>query len=292
MTIVVGHSPTRSDPSALELAAAFARSVGTDLRVVVVVPAGWPTPVAGATDRDYRAWSRELGERAVAEALSFLAGCGGDLESEVVAVPGRSAALTLEDEAEASGAGMVLLGSAEPGDKGRVVVGSTASRLLHSSAIPVAIATVGYRSPAGGRIARATCAFRTDEESQFALTRTAELCRETGAKLRVATFGVLGATMYPPEVLGESQVLEAYVESTGKAQEASVTALPDSGEDVETVVVTGRSWPEALGRLDWDESDVLVVGSSTRSVLSRVFIGTMATRIVRHSPVPAVVVPR
>ncbi|HET9420036.1 MAG TPA: universal stress protein [Nocardioides sp.] len=292
MTIVVGHSPTRSDPSPIELAAAFARSVGTDLRVVVVVPARWPTPVAGATDREYAAWSSELGQRAVAEAQSLLAACGSDLPAEVVAVPGRSAAATLEDEAEASGAGMILVGSAEPGEKRRVVAGSTTDRLLHSSAIPVAIATVGYRSPAEGRIARATCAFRTDEESQSALARTAELCRETGAKLRVATFGVLGATMYPPEVLGERQVLEAYVEETAKAQEASVAALPDSGEGVETVVATGRDWPEALGRLDWDESDVLVVGSSTRGVLSRVFIGTMATRIVRHSPVPAVVVPR
>ncbi len=164
--------------------------------------------------------------------------------------------------------------------------------MLHSSAIPVAIATVGYRSTAGGRIARATCAFRADETSQFALARTAELCRETGAKLRVATFGVLGATMYPPEVLGERLLLDAYVESTAKAQGVSVTALPDGGAGVETVVATGRDWPEALGRLDWDEADVLVIGSSTRGVLSRVFIGTMATRIVRHSPVPAVVVPR
>jgi nucleotide-binding universal stress UspA family protein len=214
----------------------------------------------------------------VAEALTSLEGCGGDLTTEVVAVPGRSAAATLEDEAAASDAGMVLLGSAVPRDKGRVVVGSTAARLLHSSAIPVAIATAGYRAPAGGRIARATCAFRTDEESQFALARTAELCRETGAKLRVVTFGVLGATMYPPEVLGESQVLEAYVESTAKAPEASVTALPDGGDWVETVVATGRDWPEALGRLDWDEYDVLVVGSSTRGVLSRVFIGTMLNK--------------
>ena len=72
----------------------------------------------------------------------------------------------------------------------------------------------------------------------------------------------------------------------------SVTALPDGGAGVETVVATGRNWPEALGRLDWNDSDVLMVGSSTRGVLSRVFIGTMATRIVRHSPVPVVVVPR
>jgi len=37
---------------------------------------------------------------------------------------------------------------------------------------------------------------------------------------------------------------------------------------------------------------VIAVGSSTPGVLSRVLIGTMAARSVRHSAVPAVVVPR
>ena len=68
--------------------------------------------------------------------------------------------------------------------------------------------------------------------------------------------------------------------------------MPGSGEGIETVVATGRDWAEALGRLDWHDGDVLVVGSSPSGLLSRVFIGTNATRIVRHSPVPAVVVPR
>ena len=263
MTIVVGHSPTRSDQSPIELAAAFARSVGTDLRVVVVVPAGWPTPVAGATDREYAAWSRELGQRAAAEAQSFLASCAGDVPAEVVAVPGRSAAGTLEDEAEESGAGMVLVGSADAREprggscSARRPTGCCTPRPSRWRSPPSATA-----APAGGRIVRATCAFRADEESRSALARTAEMCRETGAKLRVATFGVLGATMYPPEVLGEKQVLDAYVEQTSKAQETPSPRCRTAVNAVETVVATGRDWPEALGRLDWDESDVLVVGSS------------------------------
>ena len=127
--------------------------------------------------------------------------------------------------------------------------------------------------------------------SRSALERTAAICRETGAALRVATFGVLGATMYPPEVLGEKQVLDAFVEQTGAAQEAAVAALPEGGAGVELAVATGHDWPEVLGRLDWHDGDVLVVGSSPSGLLAQVFIGTNATRIVRHSPVPAIVVP-
>ena len=87
-------------------------------------------------------------------------------------------------------------------------------------------------------------------------------------------------------------MLDAYVEQTSKAQATPSPRIPDAGADVETVVATGRDWPEALGRLDWQDGDVLVVGSSPTGLLARVFIGTNATRIVRHSPVPAIVVPR
>ena len=44
--------------------------------------------------------------------------------------------------------------------------------------------------------------------------RAADLRAEIGASLRVATFGVRGRTMYPPEVLGEDEILDAYVEQT------------------------------------------------------------------------------
>jgi len=37
---------------------------------------------------------------------------------------------------------------------------------------------------------------------------------------------------------------------------------------------------------------VLVVGSSSIGPVARVFLGSRATKIVRHSPVPVVVVPR
>ena len=97
--------------------------------------------------------------------------------------------------------------------------------------------------------------------------------------------------MYPPEVLGERQILDTFIEETTRAQGGAVAALPGA-DDIDTVVATGRDWPEVLGRLDWHDDDVLVVGSSPTGLLSKVFIGTNATRIVRHAPVPAVVVPR
>jgi nucleotide-binding universal stress UspA family protein len=43
--------------------------------------------------------------------------------------------------------------------------------------------------------------------------------------------------------------------------------------------------------VDWADGDVLVVGSSSVGPVARVFLGSRASKIVRHSPVPVVVVP-
>lgn len=292
MTLVVGVAPATGDRAPLHLAAALARSAGQDLLVVTVVPAPWPTPVARAADREFEQWVMERGEQAVAEVGSWVAETCPDVEARVVAAPGKSQAATLISQAEAAGAAMIVVGSAGDGAWGTVVLGSTADRLLHSSPVPVAVAPRGHRLDAGATVTRATCAFRGDDASAAVLARTAAICRDVGAGLRVVTFGVQGRTMYPPEVIGEEDVLRAYVEQTGRLQADAVRALgPDGPADVETAVATGRSWAEALAAVAWDPTDVLVVGSSSASLMRRLFLGSSATRIVRSSPVPVVVVP-
>ena len=62
--------------------------------------------------------------------------------------------------------------------------------------------------------------------------------------------------------------------------------------EIEAVIGHGRNWDEALEDVDWAPGDVLVVGSSAIGPLARVFLGSRASKIVRHSPVPVVVVPR
>jgi nucleotide-binding universal stress UspA family protein len=290
VTLVVGHQPRRNDRSAISLGAMTARALDTDLLVVSVVPAPWPTPVAGNVDKEYAAHAREQGTAAVAEAERVLGEVAADLRSKAVSVPGRSVPAALLEQARQAGAGMVVVGSGSGGAWGSVVLGSTSDRLLHSSPVPVAVATRGFVTHGEPRLTRATCAFRADQPSRSALRRTAEICAEAGAELRVATFGVLGRTMYPPEVRGEQEVLDAFAEQAGRAQAAAVEEVLGAG-GAQGVVAVGRSWSEALAGLEWRHGDLLVVGSSSGGALARVFLGSNATRVVRHSPVPVVVVP-
>ena len=64
------------------------------------------------------------------------------------------------------------------------------------------------------------------------------------------------------------------------------------GEDHELVIGRGTSWDVAIDDIEWEDGDVLLVGSSSVGPVARVFLGSRAAKIVRNSPVPVVVVPR
>ena len=200
MTLLVGFPAGHEDRSGLELAATLARSSGQDLALVTVVPAPGRRRSPDTPTASSRTGRRRGAATAVEAAEALLADHCPDLPRDGDLGPGRSAPGTLVTEAERIGASMIVVGAGHDGGYGRVVLGSTAHRLLHSSTVPVAVATRGYRASDHGKVVRATCAFRGDEASRRTLARTAEICREVGAGLRIATFAVRGRTMYPPEV--------------------------------------------------------------------------------------------
>ena len=179
-------------------------------------------------------------------------------------LPARSAAAGLEAAAVERSADLVVLGSSTDGHHARVVTGSTAGRLLHSSPVPVALAPRGFRAAADAqaRVGRVTCAYRDDPESADVLQRTARITAQVGARLRVATFSV-GGSMYPPEVAPrtEDDVLAAWSEQAAAAQASALAALdggPLDPSGVEAVLAVGRDWSQALDDLSWERDDVVV----------------------------------
>ena len=136
-----------------------------------------------------------------------------------------------------------MLGSSTDGADGRIVVGSTADKLLHLSPVPLALSPRGYRSAAADGFGRITCAFSDADESEKVVAQAVALGRRLGVPTRVASFGVRGATMYPPEVglSAEDSVLDSWLEQASEAQ----TRLRLDGvidEDTETVIATGAGW--------------------------------------------------
>jgi nucleotide-binding universal stress UspA family protein len=293
MTYVVGYGPYENDRGAVELACQLARSLPGPVVAVSVVPRGWGTPAAAGTDREYQQWAAGVGAEGVAAATADLAR-HPDVESTAVWVPGRSVPQTLLEQVAERDARMIVVGSAEEADPGRIELTSKTDRLMHSSTVPVAIAPHSYRTTSGVR--RVTVAFRDDDAGRSLLARVAEISRRASAQLRVVTF-LVRPTRRPvtSDVShAETQVIDLWAAQAAEAQakaKATLESMDFTSDDLTLQTVGGANWREAVESVGWDDGDVLVLGSSSTHRLAHVFLGSSASKIVRHSPVPVVVVP-
>ncbi|GAA1949383.1 universal stress protein [Brevibacterium antiquum] len=289
MTIVAAFPYGKRDRSALHLAGLFARSSGESVRIVSIVPEQGKSMIPSGSELQFAAWSRERGRRAIAEAEQAADEICPDIDTEAVAVASRSRAKGLIAEAVAANASMLVVGSGTEGARGRIRVSATSDRLLHSSPVPVALAPKGLVTELGAQIVRVTCSFRGDGGSGRVLEKTAEISQSVDAKLRVATFGVGGRTVEPSSLDEDSRRREYAAHL--KAVQARAVDKVDEDISVEEAVGIGRDWKVALGAIDWTPGEVLVIGSSSEGRRSKVFLGSNAAKIIRHTPVPVVVVP-
>jgi nucleotide-binding universal stress UspA family protein len=72
---------------------------------------------------------------------------------------------------------------------------------------------------------------------------------------------------------------------------AAAQRLPE-GHPVSVEVAHGRTFEEAIDDLEWDEGEVMIVGSSRLAEKYKLFIGSTANKVLRALPVPMVVIPR
>lgn len=292
MTVVVGYLAGKSGNAPLHLAAGAARTLRTSLTVATIVPKPWTFPSPARVDAEYAAWADQLAADSAQEAQRELESIGRSLEITYHSHAHRSVSGGLTEVVSELDTELLVLGSSANGQLGQVVVGTTADRLLHSSPVPVAIAPRGYRSPRGGKLTRITCGYPGTPESAEVVRRVADVARRLEVPLRVITFAVRGRTMYPPEVSlhAEDSILAAWetqaAEMLGQLRTDGVV-----GDDVVLQVVSGNGWDQAIDDAEWQDGEILALGTSPRGDIAHVFLGTRGAKILRVSPVPVLVLP-
>ena len=291
MTIIVGYLAGKSGTAPLHLAVEAARTLRTSLTVTTVVPKPWTTPSMARIDAEYAAWADQLAADSAKEAKRYLATMSDGVSISYHSHSHRSVSGGLIQVIEELDAELLVLGSSANGQLGQVVVGSTADRLLHSSPVPMAIAPRGYRAHSG-RFTRITCGYPGDPESVHVVEQVAAMAKRLDVPLRVISFAVRGRTMYPPEVglHAEDSILAAWEEHARNTLE-QLRADGVLGEDVELQVVSGNGWDQALDAADWIDDEILAIGTSPRAEIARVFLGSRGAKIMRHSPIPVLVLP-
>jgi nucleotide-binding universal stress UspA family protein len=285
--VVVGYEGGSTGHDAVAFANRWAGATHDPVTVVTVHPGAAPLG-AGRVDAEWVAYEREEADRLLAEAKDLVEPA---VEATYRRVDAGSAAHGLSDIVEprdGEGVSLLVLGSRRTRGLRRTFPGSTADRLLHGSAAPVAVVPWGYADTAPGPMTTVAVAFVDTPEGRVAFAHAALIAQHLGASLTVLS--VVPDTRVVPGLgeprLFESQARQGYQESL----DAIVATAPDGLE------VTGRLLPgpvvDALSDLSFDLCDLLVCGSRGYGPVRRVLLGGVSSRVVRHSKVPVVVTPR
>ena len=207
----------------------------------------------------------------------------------------RSARSTREGlyaAAQEIGADCIVLGAARAGRLGSFLEGGVTSGVLHSAPLPVALAPRGYAPGSRARISRITCATSASPGSARTALAAHAFCAKLQVPLRLLTFVVRDRQMFPTGVgyRAEDMVANQLRAQSAAGQKAIIAALPTKPPTT-AAIADGKTWKAAFNSVPWKEGEIVAVGSSNIGSLLRVFLGSNATKILHHAPVPRLVLP-
>ncbi|MFC0447381.1 universal stress protein [Rhodococcus jostii] len=291
MTIIAGFSSSRQGTAPLNLAVQISRWTGDKVVAAAIVERPWPAK-NDPLEREYLGYVTEQASRALDGVVGQLPG-GLDIPS--VVHQSDSIPTGLIELVTTHGARLVVVGSSSSGLLGRVTLGSVTERLVHTAAVPVAIAPRGY-PPVPESICRITVAYGGEADVNGLVAATAELARQWPVQLRIVSFTVRPMTMFGGAIerSTEDLVVQQWARRTREdiIKQLNAVRARIPVPDVDVVVGSGHDWREAVEAVSWEAGDMLALGSGAAGPAAHVFLGSAASKILRHAPVPVMIVPR
>ncbi|MGR0161422.1 universal stress protein [Paenarthrobacter nitroguajacolicus] len=288
MRYVVGYTANARGHDAVHLAVALARNHDVSLDLVLVIPEDSPFNAVYPPEAGYTDILNEQAQRWLDEGLALVP---DDVTARAHIRRGDSEAQTLIDAAVEFDAAALVIGATNSGLFKRFTIGSVASSLLHSSPVPVALAPHGYHRTEP--ITRLSCGFGTRPGADELLDVAVESARDRGLPLRLVSLLALDGGNSPG--LADAAWVHAadrLAAVGGSIDPASASGSAADVPEPEIVVAQGRTIEEAVDRLDWEDGEILLIGSSRLAQHRATFLGSTANRILRALPVPMIVVPR
>lgn len=284
MHLTVGYLATPTGDDGVALAGVLARTFDAEVDVVLVIRHELPDGHPGRGH--YQEVLIENGRTWVARAVAALADVGVTANATVVL--GDSSPESLISFAEEHHSDLIVVGGARDGFFGGHVIGPVSSALLHNSPIPVALAPRGYAEEPPERITAVTAAIPAragdDNPLPFAITLAG------AAELPIRMLSLVSAEhLAHAEDLAELRQLQIAAAEENMA--VAARTLPDV-PGITSLVAEGMTLESALKKLNWDDSDLLVVGSSRFAAPKRIFLGSTASRILAGTAAPVIVIPR
>src|SRR4051812_26100519 len=284
MHLTVGYLATPTGDDGVALASALAKTFDAEVDVVLVVRQEMLDGHPGRAE--YQRLLVDNGEEWVSPAIGALGDRGVNASSTVLV--GESFAESLIDFAEKTESDLIVIGGARDGIFGGHVIGSVTGALLHASPIPVALAPRGYHEDPPDTVTQVTAAVPTrpgdDNPLPFAITLA------SAANLPIRMVSLVSAENLA-DAESAKEVRQIQIAAAKENLLVAARALPDAPE-IDSLVADGLTLESALKKLNWDDTDILVVGSSRFAAPRRIFLGSTAARILAGTDAPVIVVPR
>lgn len=282
MRYTVGYGPEQHGIDAVNLAVTLARSSGASIDIAVVLQDDSPLSLIHAPDR---AFHEELEAQAAEWLAEALAVVPADVEAGGRVQHAESVTEGLIEAAEAAQPGgpdtLIVVGTSHT-----VRLGSIADALLHTAAVPVALPPPGYQAQDG--VTRITCATGVRPGDEVLLEYAIRTASAWRVPLRLMSLVAVGEGGSQERRQEWTELAKLHVESVAAtAREKLPPECP-----VTTVIGEGTSMGDAVSRLEFDATEIAIVGSSRLAQPRRIFLGRTANKIMRVLPVPIIVVPR
>jgi len=289
--ILVAHAPGSTDPGVVDFAAAAAGLTGAPV-VLVSVRAGGSLIDRMAGGELRHGAGGDADADGLLERLTA-AGVAPELRVVEDSTAARGLAAAIDDLSPR----LVIVGSTRRGRVGRVLAGSTAERVIHGAAAPVAVVPHGYRLPEHG-VRTIGAAFVPSPEGHAALRAAADLARGVGGRLRGvmvlspkhADEGSAGQLSSLPE--SQRPAVDGSVTGRLAAEAALETALAElaQGVDAEPDVL----FQDPVEGLDAASEllDLLVLGSRAYGPMHAILLGGVSRRVIATAACPVLVLPR
>lgn len=279
-TVLAGFDGTYGSEAGLRLAKLIAATANARLVVAAALDYEWPAAVPATTPTsppEMDAARRHEFGRIFLRACEIL----GPTAFQRRRLTGSPAA-ALSDCAEEEGADLIVLGPTHHGPAGRVFPGSVGQKVLNGASRPVAVAPMEWD---GKRIGSVAAAFDGSAESEHAVGIAASLAARSRAGLRLVS--VLPTHMI---VRGRTVADEEMREQYRDRLEDAVRHLPGHGASG-ALLEHGDGVAETL-REECARHDLLVLGSRGFGPIGRVFLGSVAAKLLVAPRCPLLVVPR
>ncbi|MCD2130492.1 universal stress protein [Rhodococcus qingshengii] len=289
MRLIVGYLATPSGKDGLVLGAQLARSLGAQLDICMVLPPDRTLPAKVPSEAGY---DDILAARAHDWLSEAKASVPEDIQVEVHLSFHESFAQGLLDEVDRLNALAIVVGASGDGLLGRHAIGSVSTELLHSAHVPVALAPRGTRHSAATAIREVTCALGTRVGADIVLNTAVRASELMQVPLRLVSLVALD----PQNDLRDHRdtAESARERARNHAQDTldvARAALP-AEFPIEVIIADGSTVESAVRQLDWQDGDLVMVGSSRLAQPRKLFLGSTAAKMLRVLPVPMVVVPK